>query len=355
MTAPPGGPYGQDPYGQNPYGQDPYGQNPYGQDPAWGNQPPPGQQPPADPYAETQYYQTPPPAGQYPPPGGYPSYPPGGQYPGYPPGSPYPTGPSGPVGPPPRKSRTPWVIGAIAAVLVVAILAVAVIFALRGDDTTNTATPSLITSSPVSQPPLTPSTASSTPSTSPSTSAPASGEQTATDCTENVSGGSLTGSMAQAGQLGFPLSAAPGWAPAADATLPNAIDVVGVIREVADAEDWMMEAMVGVTNFVPSMSLADQASKLLTCVADGPGFAGASPTLGTPTKSAIKVDGVEAERVEAEVTIADTTRGIPGDNLVIITVKTDPVTFFVATTPIGDSDSHDQVQKIIDALKVSGR
>ncbi|OBJ67888.1 hypothetical protein [Mycobacterium sp. 1274756.6] len=350
MTAPPGGPYGQDPYGQHPYGQ-----NPYGPDPAWGNQPP-GQQPPADPYAETQYYQTPPPGGQYPPPGGYPPYPPPGQYPGYPPGSPYPTGPSGPAGPPPRKSRTPWVIGAIAAVLVVGILVAAVVFAVRGDDgSTSTATSSLTTSSPVSQPPLTPSTATSTPSTSPSTSASASGEQTATECTGNVSAGTLTGSVAQAGDLGFPLSAAPGWAPAADGSLPNAIDVIGVIREVADAQDWMMEAMVGVTNFVPSMSPADQASKLLTCVSEGPGFQGLSPTLGTPKKSAIKVDGVDAERVEAEVTIGDTTRGVSGDHVVVITVKTDPVTFFLATTPIGDTESQDQVQKIIDALKVSGR
>lgn len=342
MTAPPGGPPG------GPYGQDPYGQNPYGPNP-WSGQPQGGPQPPVDPYGQTQHY----PAGQpYGAPGG--GYPPPGQYPGYPG---YPGGPGGPGSTPPgppRKSKTPWVIGAIAALTTIAILLAAVIYATRDDSATSAkGTSSLTTSAPVSKPPVS-STTSKAPKTS--TSAPktsSSGTQTATDCTPNVSGGTLTGNTVEAGGLSFPLSAAPGWMPGADTNLPNGIDVIGVVKEVPEATDWMMEAQVGITNFVPSMDLAEQASKLLTCVAQGPGYPpDVKPTLGTPKTSSIKVDGVEAARVDAEVTLGDTSRGIPGDALVVITVKTDPVTFFLSTSPIGDAESQAAVEAIIAALKV---
>ncbi len=53
----------------------------------------------------------------------------------------------------------------------------------------------------------------------------------------------------------------------------------------------MMQAEVAITNFVTTMDVAAQASKLMQCVADGPGYAGSSPTLGPTKTSSITVDG----------------------------------------------------------------
>lgn len=340
MTAPPGGPHGPNPYDPNPY--DPYGQNPgWGQPPQGGQ---PGYPPPygVDPYAQTQYAPTSPPPGGYPPP----------QYPGG--GYPPPGGGGGEPPPPPPPSKTPMVIGIVAGVLVVAILAVTAVFALRddGDDTAaGPTTPELSTSPPVSMTPQSPtSTPTSAPSTSPSSKSD--GKQNATDCTANVSGGELTGDQARAGALGFPVSLAPGWQAIADTNVPNGIGVVGVARPVPTAKDWMMEAVVGESNLVASMDITEQASKLLTCVADGPGYDGADPTLNTPKTSKVTVDGVDAARVDADVTIGDATRGLPGDVVTVIAVKTEPVTFFLATHPIGDAASQSAVDAIIAGLTV---
>lgn len=339
MTAPPGGPHGPNPYGPDPYSQNPYGQNPYGQNPGWGpppqggqpGYPPPGAPYGVDPYAQTQYYPTGQPPGGYPPPGG---------------------GGPGELPPPPPPSKAPWVIGVVAAVLVLAIVGVTAIFVMRNDDDTaaGPANPSLSTSPPVSMTPQSPTSSSGAPSTSPSS--PGGGQQTATDCTDNVSGGDLTGDVAQAGALGFPVTVAPGWQAIADTNVPNGIGVVGVASPVPTAKDWMMEAVVGVSNLVADMDITEQASKLLACVAAGPGYAGADPTLNTPKKSSVTVDGVDAARVDADVTIGDDTRGLPGDVVTVIAVKTEPVTFFLSTHPIGDADSQRTVDDIIGALKV---
>lgn len=359
MTAPPGGPYGQDQSGTNPYGQGPY----------WGGQPQGGpyQYPPGGPHANAQ-------GGPYPNPqddpnqnpqgGPYPYPPPGGPYPYPTPGGPYPPGgmdpyaagayppqqfpqagqqfpqagwPTGPYppGPPPRGpgSKTPWLIGAGIAVLVVALVVVLVLTVGHHGKST-TAVPSATTSVP--------------------TSPPASSQQNATDCTPNVSGGPVpSGDTVSAGKLSFPTSAAPGWTPFSDDSMPNAIDAVGVAQEVPNANQWMMQAEVGITNFVTSMAVAAQASKLMTCVANGPGYAGASPTLGPTKTSSITVDGTQAARVDADITIADTSRNVKGDSVTVIVVKTKPVTFFLGGTPIGDAGDRATIDQVIAALKVA--
>ena len=68
-----------------------------------------------------------------------------------------------------------------------------------------------------------------------------------------------------------------------DDQTPNLIGAVGVAQEVPGAKRWVMQAEVAVTNFVSSMDVTAQASKLIQCVASGPGYANASPTLG-PTR-----------------------------------------------------------------------
>src|SRR6185312_13064749 len=326
MTAPPGGPYGQGPYGSNPYGHDPN----------WGGQPQAGG---PGPYPQGPYPQGGP--NPYPPGGPYP-YPPGGpaanpyqtpQYP--PPGQPFPPGGPYPPGPPPGGSKLPWLI--VAGLVVLAVIAlVATLVVMKGGhgNKPSSAAPS---------------------STSTSVSQPKNSAQNATDCTPNVSGGEMprTDSIA-AGKLSFPATAAPsGWTVFSDDQGPNLIGGLGVAQDVPGANQWMMTAEVGVTDFVASMDLSAQATKLMQCVVNGPGYANASPTLGPVKTSSITVDGTKAVRADADVTIADPTRNVKGDSVSIIAIDSKPVTVFIGSTPIGDTASADLVGKIIAALKVA--
>jgi hypothetical protein len=326
MTAPPGGPYGQDPYGTNPYGQGPY----------WGGQPQGGgypYPPPGGPYVNPQGAANPYAAGGYPP-QQFPQ--PGQQVPPGWPGGPYP-----PPGPPPGgpRSKAPWLILAGIAVLGVIALVVILVIGLSGGNKSPNANPS---GGPATPPSL------SVPPSQPNNS-----EQTATGCTPNGSGGEKpAGDTISAGKLSFPTSTTPGWQGFSDDQTPNLISAVGVGQEVPGANQWMMQAEVAITNFVTSMDVGAQASKLMDCVANGPGYANASPTLGPTKTSSITVDGVKAARVDADVTIADTSRNVKGDSLVIIAVGTKPVTVFLGATPIGDAGSAAIIGKVIAALKV---
>ncbi|CAM4426823.1 hypothetical protein MB901379_03825 [Mycobacterium basiliense] len=322
MTAPPGGPYGQDPSGSNPYGQNPY----WGPQPQGGPYQYPGGSPYSNPYGGADPYG----AGTSPPP----QYPqPGQQYaPGWATGS-YPPGPP-PKGP---GSKMPWLILAGVAVLGVIVVVVVLVVALSGENKSSNANPS---GSPVT---------SSAPTSQPNDS-----EQTATGCTPNVSGGERPlGEIISAGKLSFPISAAPGWSVFSDDQSPNLIEALGVGQEVPGASQWMMQAEVAITNFVASMNVNAQASKLLECVVDGPGYEQSSPTLGPTKMSSITVDGVKAARVDADITIADTSRNVKGDSVVIIAVDTKPVTIFMGATPIGDADSAATINRVIAALRVS--
>ena len=161
------------------------------------------------------------------------------------------------------------------------------------------------------------------------------------------------GAPISAGKLSFPASAAPGWTPFSDDQTPNLIGAVGLAQEVPGASQWMMPAEVAMTNFVSSMDVSAQASKLMQCVANGPGYANASPTLGPMKTSSITVDGIKAARVDADVTIADPSRGVKGDSVIIIAVDTKPVTIFMGATPIGDAASAAIINRVIAALKVA--
>ena len=325
MTAPPGGHYGQDPYGTNPYGQGPY----------WGGQPQGGgypYPPPGGPYVNPQNAGNPYAAGPYPP-QQFPQ--PGQQVPPGWPGGPYPPGP--PRGP---RSKAPWLILAGLAALGVIVLVVVLAIGLSGGNKSKNAGPSAAPYGP--------------PSTSAPSSQPNNPQQTATGCTPNVSGGDKPAEdTISAGKLSFPTSATPGWMGFSDDQTPNLIRAVGVGQEVPGANQWMMQAEVGITNFVASMDVGAQASKLMDCVANGPGYANATPTLGPTKTSSITVDGVKAARVDADVTIADTSRNVKGDSLVIVAVDTRPVTVFLGATPIGDAGSAGIINGVIAALKVS--
>jgi hypothetical protein len=235
----------------------------------------------------------------------------------------------------------PWLILAGIAVLGVIALVVILVLALGNSNKSTRANPSGPSAAPSSQ--------------SVPTSEPNNSEQTATDCTPNVSGGEKPagGSPISAGQLSFPTNAAPGWMPISDDQTPNLIGAVGVAKEVPGANQWVMQAEVAVTNFVTSMDVTAQASKLMQCVASGPGYANASPTLGPTKTSSITVDGIKAARVDADVTIADAARNVKGDSLTIVAVDTKPVTIFLGATPIGDGASAATINQVIAALKVA--
>lgn len=329
MTAPPGGPYGQGPYGNNPYGQPPY----------WGGQPQPGG---PGPY---------PPGGPYPnPPSGPQPYPQGGQYPYPPPGGPefhsYPTQsypqpgqqfPPGPYppGPPPGGpgSKLPWLIVAgLVTLAIIALVATVLVVQSRHGNKPSSASPSTTTSAP----------------------SPKGSAQNATDCTPNGSGGDMPrGDTITAGKLSFPASTAPGWVPFSDDQNPNLIGAVGVSQDVPGANQWMMTAEVAVTNFVSSMDLSAQATKLMQCLVNGPGYANSTPTLGSIKTSSLSVDGTKAARADADITIGDPTRNVKGDSVSIVAVDTKPVTVFVGSTPIGDAASAAIIGRIIGALKVT--
>jgi hypothetical protein len=351
MTVPPGGPYGQDPYGPNPYGQGPYWGGPPQSGPQGG--PPQGGPPPypqGGPYTGPQSGAYPyPPTGPFTNPGGmdssapgYPGQPypqPGQQFPpGWPPGS-YPPG-SYPPGPPPPgpRSNMPWLIVAGIAVIGVIALVVILVLSLNNGPKSSKATP-----------------AGPSSSTAAPTSQPSGSGQTATDCTPNVSGGDKPagGAPIKAGKLSFPANAAPGWMPFSDDQTPNLIGAVGLAQEVPGANQWVMQAEVAVSNFVASMDVTAQAAKLMNCVAEGPGYSNASPTLGPIKKSSITVDGVKAARVDADVTIADPARNVKGDSVTIIAVDTKPVTIFLGATPIGDAASAGLLNQVIGSLKVA--
>jgi hypothetical protein len=141
--------------------------------------------------------------------------------------------------------------------------------------------------------------------------------------------------------------------PFSDDQTPNLIGAVGLAQEVPGASQWVMQAEIAITNFVSSMDVSAQASKLMQCVANGPGYANASPTLGPTKTSSITVDGTKAARVDADVTIADPSRNVKGDSVTVIAVDTKPVTIFLGATPIGDTASVDTLNQVISALKVS--
>ncbi len=332
MTAPPGGPYGQGPYGSNPYGQGPYWGGQPGQPPPGGPGPyPPGGSYPYPPSGPQPYQQGSP--YPYPPPGGpeFPSYP----IPPYPPpGQQFPPGPY-PPGPPPGGpgSKLPWLIvaGLITLAIIALVATLLVVQSRHGNK----------------------SSSGSSTTTSTSVSPPKGSAQNATDCTPNGSGGDMpSGDTITAGKLSFPASTAPGWAPFSDDQNPNLISAVGVSQDVPGANQWMMTAEVAITNFVSSMDLSAQATKLMQCLVNGPGYANSTPTLGSIKTSSITVDGTKAARADADITIGDPTRNVKGDSVTIIAVDTTPVTVFVGSTPIGDAASAALIGRIIAALQV---
>ena len=117
---------------------------------------------------------------------------------------------------------------------------------------------------------------------------------------------------------------------ACDNQTPNLIGAVGVEQEVPGANQWMMQAEVAITNFVTSMDVAAQASKLMD---------DHDPATQTRCPLGADEDVVDHGRrhrgrwVDADITIADTARNVKGDSVTIIAVDTKPVTIYWPQPP----------------------
>ena len=171
--------------------------------------------------------------------------------------------------------------------------------------------------------------------------APRTVAQNATDCTDGTSNGEVpTGELVSAGGLSFPRDVAPSWDLVADEDMPNSIDAVALSDTVFYDESkdlgWEANLTVGSTNFVQSLSLADQAQLMLTCLVSD-SYAGASPTVAAATSTPGRLDGVPTATIEAAVSAVTIDPTITGDDVVLTIVGTQPSSYFLAETPFEDA------------------
>lgn len=185
------------------------------------------------------------------------------------------------------------------------------------------------------------------------------GDQSATDCTPNVSTGGLpVNGVVSAGGLSFAQSVAPDWVPRGDSRMPNALDAVSLVQTVVStsSSSWIAQVTVGVTNFNQSMSIAAQAELMLKCVVKSNYFAPYSPDVPAVTSDSVKsgrVDGVPTSEIDVPVEVAYPNPQITGDDVVVIIVGTKPSTVFFGTSPIGDTARRDVVRAAVAALHVA--
>lgn len=252
------------------------------------------------------------------------------QEPGYyPPSYPYwgPPPPPPPVAP--SRNRNLAIIGGVAAaVVVVAIVAAVAVLTLR----------------------------SSAPMAGPEAPPPQPQRQTATTCTHSESSGEVpeTG-MVSAGGLSFPLSVAPDWERKAEHRVPNSIDAVSLAETVSETEDmtWIGQVTVGITNFAPSLSLSEQAELMVKCIVGSELYDRAAPKLGEFTPVAGRLDGMPTSTIDVPITVTIDDPTVRGDDLVVIIVGTNPTTYFMGSSPIGDADRRSVVEAAIQQLHVS--
>ncbi|MDF0532502.1 hypothetical protein P0W64_19165 [Tsukamurella sp. 8F] len=277
------------------------------------------------------------PGGQYPA-GGYtgPQYPGAPPYPGGPAGPEYPGGPQYPAGPGGGgRSRTGLYIAAgVATVLVVVMIAGAIIWSTAGSGKKTT---------PIAG-------GGSTTSAAPSTSAGGGGGA----CGYPGSGISAAiTTRVTSGPLSFPISAAPDWTPQTYTTYAQSRAAAGLVKALP-GQPWQAGAEIGQTTWSPAISSADAATRMVDCIAAGAGYNSANPKVtGKTQPEAVKVDGVDAHKVTADIHVQKDLVTVEGDHLTVIVIESAPQTYVLTDTPIGDASLAGEAQKIIDSLKVA--
>jgi hypothetical protein len=231
---------------------------------------------------------------------------------------------------PGRSNSTAAPVAIAAAVVLVIAVVVALIFYLHGNSTKGTAA-------------------------SNATSPTAPNAQSARDCTHSMSSGQVpTNGMVSAGGLSFPQSVAPNWRPKAEHRVPNSIDAISLDELVSPADrTWIGQVTVGITNFDQSMSLAAQAKLMLKCVLASDLYQPNQPEVPAVTPKAGRIDGTPTAEIDVVVSVTFVDPTIKGDDLVIIIVGTNPSTYFLGTSPIGDSARRNVVVAAQKALHVA--
>lgn len=226
----------------------------------------------------------------------------------------YPDAAGTPTAPPDHSRRNLAILGVVG-VAILAVIAVAAVLIVRMALTHPTSEPV------ASEPPPSPVA------------------QNATDCTHSVSSGEVpTTGMVSAGGLAFPQNIAPDWRPKAEHRVPNSIDAVSLdetVREMPET-DWIGQLTVGITNFAPSLSLADQAELMLKCIVASELYEGTAPVVGDVTPTPGRLDGTPISQIDVPVTVTVSDPTIRGDDVMFVVVGTSPTTYFLGVSPIGD-------------------
>ena len=187
-------------------------------------------------------------------------------------------------------------------------------------------------------------------------SAPTPVLQTATDCTRSASSGEVpTSGMVSAGGLSFPQSVAPQWRAKAEHRVPNSVDAVSLDEKVSDMGEstWIGQLTVGGTNFDQSMTLANQARLMLKCVVRSALYEGTSPSVAEATPVPGRLDGTPISTIEVPISVSVADPAITGDDVVLVIVGTSPSTYFLATSPFGDTGRRAVVDAAWRGLHVS--
>ncbi|BBZ15161.1 hypothetical protein [Mycobacterium branderi] len=178
----------------------------------------------------------------------------------------------------------------------------------------------------------------------------------ATDCTHSASSGQVpVNGVVSAGGLSFPQNVAPGWRPKAEHRLPNSIDAISLDYTVSrvGGRTWIAQVTVGITNFDQSLSLAAQAKLMLRCVAASDLYEPYEPTVPAAAPKSGHIDGVPTAEIDATFTVTFADPTVKGDDVVIIVVGTSPSTYFLGTSPTGDTARRDVVQAAVKALHLA--
>lgn len=156
-----------------------------------------------------------------------------------------------------------------------------------------------------------------------------------------------------AGPLSFPVSAAPGWTAQTYTTYAQSSRAAGIITPIP-GQPWQAGIEIGLTAF-PEKILATQAVKrMVGCIVAGQGYMNTNPTVKNQSEpQEIRVDGVNAVKITADIHVDRADVTVPGDHLTVIVIDSAPQSYFLSDTPIGD-DALGQVAKDVESkLKVA--
>lgn len=321
---------------------------------------------------------TPPPAPPATPPTWTPSGPPPGQPPTQPPAYPsaggYGQGGSGwatgggdvgygvpATGPAPSGSgaRIAMVVGAVVAVLALAVGTFFTVRALTGDDTPSADDETSQSSEPSESddPTDDPTDEPTDEPTEPSPSASVPVEPTGRECTGGLpaeggqppSGGGLSGG-------GLSLAQPPGFNPlAVESAFAFADGVATVVRQIEP--QWIAVYALGSITKANGFTTPEQAADVvLTCMTESDQFYRSFTGRTDLASEPVTVAGAEAWALTAEVRVDDPEVTVEGDVATVVVVETgDPTSFglFVSVVPIGDQALFDQQIQAVSGLMLN--